>query len=111
MICICEKDDHVLLFNFNSYEYYMLVEILECTTRRHNCSSEDYCREVRGSFECFCPDGLIGNGTIEGGGCQPKQRYNVFTKVAIGKQKYAHLGFIFLFLLFNVCVICPYMLN
>ncbi|KAL5148642.1 Wall-associated receptor kinase 2 [Glycine soja] len=69
---------------YEGNSYLGCTEILECTTRRHNCSSEDYCREVRGSFECFCPDGLIGNGTIEGGGCQPKQRYNVFTKVAIG---------------------------
>ncbi|KAG4382761.1 hypothetical protein GLYMA_14G157600v4 [Glycine max] len=56
----------------------------ECTNGRNNCARDEYCRETLGSFQCFCPEGLIGNGTKEDGECRQKQRNDVFTKVAIG---------------------------
>ncbi|CAJ1971952.1 unnamed protein product [Sphenostylis stenocarpa] len=54
----------------------------------------DYCRETPGSFECFCPDGLIGDGTIKGGGCRQKPRPDLFAKIVIG----AGAGLIALFI-------------
>jgi len=62
------------------------VDFPECTRNKHNCDSEDHCRETSGSFECFCPDGLIGNATKEGGGCHPKQKADPFIKIVIGNQ-------------------------
>jgi len=62
------------------------VDIPECRTGKHNCDSEEHCREKDGSFECFCPEGLIGNGTKEGGGCHPKQPADPFIKIVIGNQ-------------------------
>ncbi|RDX65315.1 Wall-associated receptor kinase 2, partial [Mucuna pruriens] len=69
-------------------------DILECTTHRHNCASDDYCHEIEGSFQCLCPEGLTGNATKEGGGCLSEQRDDVFTKVVIG----AGVGLIALFM-------------
>ncbi|KAK7385116.1 hypothetical protein VNO78_30827 [Psophocarpus tetragonolobus] len=71
-------------FEGNPYHPAGCQDILECSTSRHNCAREDYCREIPGSFECFCPEGLVGNGTKQDGGCRKKQRNDVFIKVAIG---------------------------
>jgi len=64
----------------------LFVDIPECTNNEHTCDSKDHCRETLGSFECFCPDGLIGDGTREGGGCHTRQKADAFTKIIIGKQ-------------------------
>ncbi|XP_029128991.1 putative wall-associated receptor kinase-like 16 [Cajanus cajan] len=75
--CTC---DH----GYEGNPYLGCTDILECSTREHNCISEQNCREIPGSFRCFCLEGQIGDGTKEGGGCQPKHRDDVFMKVAIG---------------------------
>ncbi|XP_027939359.1 putative wall-associated receptor kinase-like 16 [Vigna unguiculata] len=75
--------------NFNSTS-----DIPECTNNEHTCDSKDHCRETLGSFECFCPDGLIGDGTREGGGCHTRQKADAFTKIIIG----AGVGLIALFI-------------
>ena len=74
------------------------VDIPECARNQHNCDSEDHCRETSGSFECFCPDGLIGNGTKEGGGCHREQKPDPFTKIIIGKQITISFQFCFSYL-------------
>ncbi|KAK7377394.1 hypothetical protein VNO80_02818 [Phaseolus coccineus] len=74
--CKCKQG-----FEGNPYLSDGCKDIPECTRKQHNCDSEDHCRETSGSFECFCPDGLIGNGTKEGGGCH---RPDQFTKIVIG---------------------------
>ncbi|CAJ1971950.1 unnamed protein product [Sphenostylis stenocarpa] len=81
-------------FQGNPYLPDGCQDILECKSNQHNCASQDYCRETPGSFECFCPDGLIGNGTTEGGGCRQKHRPDPFVKIVIG----AGAGLIALFI-------------
>ncbi|KAL9331013.1 hypothetical protein ACSQ67_000623 [Phaseolus vulgaris] len=75
-------------FDGNAYLLHGCQDIPECARNQHNCDSEDHCIETSGSFECFCPDGLIGNGTKEGGGCHPKQKADPFIKIVIGKGGY-----------------------
>ncbi|XP_027368301.1 putative wall-associated receptor kinase-like 16 [Abrus precatorius] len=78
-LCQCNKG-----FQGNPY-LNGCQDIEECKTDdQHNCVSKDNCREKQGSFECFCPEGQIGNGTRESGGCRQKQRDDKFTKVATG---------------------------
>ncbi|CAJ1971951.1 unnamed protein product [Sphenostylis stenocarpa] len=79
---------------FEGNPYQGCTDILECKLDKHNCTSQDYCRETPGSFECFCPDGLIGDGTIKGGGCRQKPRPDLFAKIDIG----AGAGLIALFI-------------
>ncbi|XP_068471843.1 putative wall-associated receptor kinase-like 16 isoform X2 [Phaseolus vulgaris] len=81
-------------FEGNPYLLHGCQDIPECARNQHNCDSEDHCIETSGSFECFCPDGLIGNGTKEGGGCHPKQKADPFIKIVIG----AGVGLIALFI-------------
>ncbi|BAT82170.1 hypothetical protein VIGAN_03213700 [Vigna angularis var. angularis] len=81
-------------FQGNAYLLDGCEDIPECSSNTHNCDSEDHCRETPGSFECFCPDGLIGNGTAEGGGCHPRQQADAFTKIVIG----AGVGLVALFI-------------
>ncbi|KAK8473146.1 hypothetical protein PHAVU_001G066400 [Phaseolus vulgaris] len=81
-------------FDGNAYLLHGCQDIPECARNQHNCDSEDHCIETSGSFECFCPDGLIGNGTKEGGGCHPKQKADPFIKIVIG----ACVGLIALFI-------------
>ncbi|XP_052736575.1 wall-associated receptor kinase 2-like [Vigna angularis] len=71
-------------FQGNAYLLHGCQDIPECSSNKHNCDSEDHCHETPGSFECFCPDGHIGNGTKEGGGCHPRQPADAFTKIVIG---------------------------
>lgn len=59
----------------------MLTDIDECKTSNNTCISDEHCRNEDGFYECFCPHGQSGNGTLEGG-CH---RRDVITKVAIGK--------------------------
>ncbi|BAT82169.1 hypothetical protein VIGAN_03213600 [Vigna angularis var. angularis] len=87
--CKCKQG-----FQGNAYLLHGCEDIPECTNNKHNCDSEYHCRETLGSFECFCPDGLIGNGTKEGGGCHPRQPADAFTKIVIG----AGVGLIALFI-------------
>jgi hypothetical protein len=51
-------------------------------TSNHTCISQDHCRDLDGSYECFCPKGQSGNGTLAGG-CHKR---DVTTKVVIGKS-------------------------
>ncbi|XP_014505177.1 putative wall-associated receptor kinase-like 16 isoform X2 [Vigna radiata var. radiata] len=87
--CKCKKG-----FQGNAYLPHGCQDILECSSNKHNCDSEDHCRETPGSFECFCPDGLIGNGKKESGGCHRRQPADAFKKIVIG----AGVGLIALFL-------------
>ncbi|XP_020225379.2 wall-associated receptor kinase 2 [Cajanus cajan] len=80
-------------FEGNPYLPHGCRDIEECKSGKHNCISEQNCRETEGSFECFCPEGQLGNGTREDGGCQQRHQRDVFTKAAIG----AGLGLIALF--------------
>ncbi|KAL9331017.1 hypothetical protein ACSQ67_000627 [Phaseolus vulgaris] len=80
-------------FEGNAYLLHGCQDFPECTRNKHNCDSEDHCRETSGSFECFCPDGLIGNATKEGGGCHPKQKADPFIKIVIEQLKKATNNF------------------
>ncbi|WVY90473.1 hypothetical protein V8G54_035987 [Vigna mungo] len=87
--CKCKQG-----FQGNAYLLDGCEDIPECSSNKHNCDSKDHCRETPGSFECFCPVGLIGNGTKEGGGCHPRQPADAFKKIVIG----AGAGLIALFI-------------
>jgi hypothetical protein len=59
----------------------MPADIDECKTSNNTCMSEKHCRNTDGYYECFCPDGQSGNGTLADG-CH---KQDLITKVAIGK--------------------------
>ncbi|KAK7378132.1 hypothetical protein VNO80_03569 [Phaseolus coccineus] len=66
----CDKNEaNVENMQRNDGKYFS-----ECKTGKHNCARAEYCHDIPGSFVCSCPDGLIGNATNEGGGCQPSSR-------------------------------------
>ncbi|KAK7378133.1 hypothetical protein VNO80_03570 [Phaseolus coccineus] len=71
-------------FEGNPYLPNGCTDFSECKTGKHNCARAEYCHDIPGSFVCSCPDGLIGNATNEGGGCQPKHSADAFTKIVIG---------------------------
>ncbi|KAK2399354.1 putative wall-associated receptor kinase [Trifolium repens] len=56
--------------------------------------SEKHCRNTDGYYECFCPDGQSGNGTLADG-CH---KQDLTTKVAIGSSA----GLILLFLVISI---------
>ncbi|QCD97404.1 interleukin-1 receptor-associated kinase 4 [Vigna unguiculata] len=87
-LCKCKPG-----FQGNPYLYQGCTDFPDCKMGTHNCARAEYCHETPGSFECLCPDGMIGNATNEGGGCQPKQQADEFTKIVIG----AGVGLIALF--------------
>jgi hypothetical protein len=60
----------------------MPADIDECKTSNNTCMSEKHCRNTDGYYECFCPDGQSGNGTLADG-CH---KQDLTTKVAIGKH-------------------------
>ncbi|CAL5206534.1 unnamed protein product [Lathyrus oleraceus] len=64
----------------NPYHPDGCKDINECKTSNNTCISDEHCRNEDGFYECFCPHGQSGNGTLEGG-CH---RRDVITKVAIG---------------------------
>jgi hypothetical protein len=51
--------------------------------------SEKHCRNTDGYYECFCPDGQSGNGTLADG-CH---KQDLTTKVAIGKHIISQIYF------------------
>ncbi|WVZ08596.1 hypothetical protein V8G54_021942 [Vigna mungo] len=87
-LCKCKPG-----FEGNPYLPQGCTDFPDCKRDKHNCARAEYCHETPGSFECLCPEGMIGNATNEGGGCQPKQRSDAFTKIFIG----AGVGLIALF--------------
>ena len=74
------------------------VDFPDCKMGTHNCARAEYCHETPGSFECLCPAGMIGNATNEGGGCQPKQQADEFTKIVIGEHIIMTIRVLFFFL-------------
>ena len=38
------------------------TDIIECLRQLDNCSENDVCTDIVGSFECDCFDGYMGNG-------------------------------------------------
>ncbi|WJX10122.1 hypothetical protein P8452_00881 [Trifolium repens] len=73
--CKCKKG-----YEGNPYHPDGCKDIDECKTLNNTCISEKHCRNTVGSYECFCPDGQSGNGTLAGG-CN---RRDLITKIAIG---------------------------
>ncbi|KAJ1377147.1 Wall-associated receptor kinase, galacturonan-binding domain, partial [Sesbania bispinosa] len=71
-------------FDGNPYHPNGCQDIDECKTKNHTCISDLHCRNIDGSYECFCPPGQVGNGRNTGGGCQPIRHESILTKVAIG---------------------------
>ena len=50
-----------------SCSFHLLLDIDECTTQTHDCSSNGICTNVEGSFQCECQPGFTGDGkTCEG---------------------------------------------
>ena len=39
-----------------------VIDINECTERMHNCSVNDLCTNMNGSYRCGCHHGYRGNG-------------------------------------------------
>lgn len=48
--------------NFGFIYLFILSDIDECTTTRHDCSPFADCNNVPGSYECRCKSGFTGNG-------------------------------------------------
>ena len=40
------------------------VDTDECTSSKHDCSSDGDCVNVVGSYQCFCESGFTGDGKI-----------------------------------------------
>ncbi|XP_027330929.1 wall-associated receptor kinase 2-like [Abrus precatorius] len=93
--CICRTG-----YDGNPYHPNGCQDINECKINNHTCISEDHCRNTDGSFECFCPDGQVGNGKSDGG-CRPIQGKSNQTKYAVG----ASAGFLALLLISWIYII------
>ncbi|KAK2453245.1 putative wall-associated receptor kinase [Trifolium repens] len=87
--CKCKEG-----YEGNPYHPDGCIDIDECKTLNNTCISEKHCRNTIGSYECFCPDGQSGNGTLEGG-CN---RRDLITKIAIGTSA----GLILLFVAISI---------
>ena len=44
------------------HSIYYFAEINECEIEAHNCSSNAFCNNTKGSYICTCEPGYIGNG-------------------------------------------------
>lgn len=44
------------------YIIYIYSDINECATGSNNCHEDATCTDTKGSFNCTCNDGLIGDG-------------------------------------------------
>lgn len=40
------------------------VDIDQCVEGTHDCASDDYCKNIAGGWQCVCPDGYVGGGTV-----------------------------------------------
>ena len=50
----------------------LLIDENECDSGAHNCLSKANCGNLNGhegKFECFCLDGYVGDGLLNGTGC------------------------------------------
>jgi len=92
----------ILLLTIQSFLLYTSADIDECKTSNNTCIDESHCRNTDGLYECFCPDGQSGNGTLEGG-CH---RRDIVTKVAIGKS--LSISHIYFLLKLVTCVVFMY---
>ena len=92
----------ILLLTIQSFLLYTPADIDECKTSNNTCIDESHCRNTDGLYECFCPDGQSGNGTLEGG-CH---RRDIVTKVAIGKS--LSISHIYFLLKLVTCVVFMY---
>ncbi|XP_057442740.1 wall-associated receptor kinase 2-like [Lotus japonicus] len=70
----------------NPYHPDGCTDIDECKISNHTCIDENHCRNINGSYQCFCPKWQSGDGT-KNGGCSK------LTEVLIG----AGAGIIILF--------------
>ena len=44
------------------HSIYYLADINECETGKHHCDSNAFCNNTKGSYNCTCIPGYIGNG-------------------------------------------------
>ena len=44
------------------HSIYYFADINECEIETHNCSSNAFCNNTKGSYICTCEPGYIGNG-------------------------------------------------
>ncbi|XP_058724640.1 wall-associated receptor kinase 2-like [Vicia villosa] len=92
--CKCKKG-----YEGNPYHPDGCQDIDECKTSNNTCLSDEHCRNKDGFYECFCPNGQSGNGTLEGG-CG---RRDVITKVAIGASAGLTVLFVAISSLYLTC--------
>ena len=47
---------------FKLYSAGFIPDVNECATEKHSCSNEAVCYNTRGSYDCMCKPGYIGDG-------------------------------------------------
>ena len=52
----------IILFPFIAVFFFSYSEISECVRGLHKCSSDAFCNNTKGSYNCTCKHGFTGNG-------------------------------------------------
>ena len=52
----------IILFPFIAVFFFSYSEINECVRGLHKCSSDAFCNNTKGSYNCTCKHGFTGNG-------------------------------------------------
>ena len=48
--------------HYKRYSTGFIPDVNECATEKHSCSNDAVCYNTRGSYDCMCKPGYIGDG-------------------------------------------------